>query len=576
MSATTVYHYREVQSMTIIISVSASLFLAVALCAAPSPTQEPEGKNVFAKSYTIRGVVVEQGSNQPLSGASVSLFKAPAPGAVMSASTFDSASAIGKIDTNEGGSFLFIVPVPGGYHLEVTKAGYGRFGPALRLSRSSTDVTVLTDRPTEELRFQLAMPGGISAAVFDAEGVKPIAGLHLTLWQTFFLNGQRRRIPAGVLTADEEGLVSTANVIPGDYLVEVKPTVKDERLMRKFSKQDLDTIDVDYADTFWPGGYDFDRVLPVPVNSRVQISLGRIPLVKVPYYRVHVSTPAGACESGEKVAFALQSDAAWLDELGAAECGTDVLLRGFLAGEYRLEAFIPSRSKDRRVRGLALFQITDKNIDLSVSLVRGEQVSGTILSPERAVKSALTNLKVSVQPVSGIPDSDELAVSPDTDGNFVLTNKQARDQRITLSGVEQSQYVKQIRYNGTELSDDVFTINPFAVTHNIEIVIDDMPARVTGTVTSRGHSCDQPYVVLVKWPLPSNIWPTVHVIGDGEGRFTISGLGAGDYRILAVSTTAAERFNEPNILAEMLRNARSINVSKGGSHFVDLDLSEIF
>ena len=80
------------------------------------------------------------------------------------------------------------------------------------------------------------------------------------------------------------------------------------------------------------------------------------------------------------VTFAIQSDGEWLEELGQARCGEDVVMRGFREGAYTLETLISSRPAATRVRGIAPFQIVNRNIDLPILLSNGEDVNGKVNS----------------------------------------------------------------------------------------------------------------------------------------------------------------------------------------------------
>ena len=124
----------------------------------------------------------------------MSLYPSPQPGVLLTGKTFNPEAALLTSVTGLDASFSFSVTAPGTFHVDVQKAGYGRFGPFLRSSTTSADITLSPEHTSGEIRFQLAMPGAISGSVVDSSAdFKPISGLRIVLWQRFY---KQRKIEA--------------------------------------------------------------------------------------------------------------------------------------------------------------------------------------------------------------------------------------------------------------------------------------------------------------------------------------------------------------------------------------------
>jgi hypothetical protein len=148
------------------------------------------------------------------------------------------------------------------------------------------------------------------------------------------------------------------------------------------------------------------------------------------------------------------------------------------------------------------FEVVDRNLEIKVSLVRGPDISGRLLVAEGAKAPPPGTAGVSMRTAEGpLQFGDEgQPVTPDAAGNFRFSAVPLARQRITVSGLGESYYVKEIRYNGIPLIDNIFATDGGSPAQSLDIVLDDKPAAITGAVTDGDKPVGKPYVVLVKWP----------------------------------------------------------------------------
>jgi hypothetical protein len=552
------------------------LFAATSVCA---PLQQSGEKKATAKPK-IHGVVLEPGTLHPVSEAEVLLFPMPGEGELLN---FSRAKALATTTTDANGAFRLAPEQFGSYRVEVKKEGYGAAAPfsiAMGLSNVAT-VKVSGEHPLRQVQLMLAHPGQVSGRLVDEETRKPIAKMQVFVECLFHVEGRRVAMPGAIAVTDSEGQFVATGLIPADYVVWIRPRTSDlARIVQEFSEKDLERVDLDYEESYWPGGSSLDTALPVRVGSGAAVDVGRMALRRVPYYSVRVSFPAGGCESGEKANVGFTVGRGFHFCLGRIPCNKDFLMRGFAPGSHKMEVVV-DHPRENRVGGLVAFDILDKNMNVSIPLVRGVIIDGRVVPVEGASKPALDKMRILADPIAGAAYSDEGYTVPDKEGAFRFDNARAPEYRVSISGMPESHYIKEIRYNGIRVRGNTqrlhLRLDPSAMGHSLEIVVDDKPASLIGSVTDRDRAVSVPYVVLIPWPQssPEALWPVLEATGDEDGKFQFRGLAPGDYRILAVSPAVQEKLSEPNILNRLLVNAKTITLGASAFQTVPLELTEI-
>jgi hypothetical protein len=115
--------------------------------------------------------------------------------------------------------------------------------------------------------------------------------------------------------------------------------------------------------------------------------------------------------------------------------------------------------------------------------------------------------------------------------------------------------------------------------NQLQIVIDDKPGVISGTVTNGDNPAAEAEVRLYPKDLPSARLP-LPVSGGNlrtghDGKFEIKGLKPGEYRIVAWQPPTDPRpGGVGDILAKLAALAQSITVERGGIANVDLKLTD--
>lgn len=509
----------------------------------------------------IQGTVVEFGTNRGLAGAQV----------LLTGDGIDVRTPPHQTSDSQG-NFRFELEKVGHYNVTVQMEGYRAMANFLPASAAGpvpvstvARVVLTTGYPSENLQFILLRTAELTGRVVDAETGQPVAKTEVAAVTARYLNGQLT-VGLGVRAmTDDDGQVLFAGLVPGKYLIETLPRkLGAQPIQTQFSAEDLKLVDQDYERSYWPGGTDAESASPIPVSSGGSVSAGTLKPRKVPYYRIHAIFPATNCRAGDYAQVILTSVPAGRGietQAGQVSCGQDFLIRNVQPGSYRLTVYSGLR-QEARVQSSQPVEVTDKNLEMTVSLARGLDLEGKIVAAEGAGKPPLDKLVVFVQPVDFSIATG--VMNPDLQGGFHVVNAALGRQIVSFSNLGNF-YIKEVRYNGLPVAGNIFVVDGSA--GQLEVVLDDKPASIGGVIEDDGNAVSKPYVVLTSWPMLSDgmLSSLKNVTGDASGKFRFAGLPPGDYRVLAVPQTSKDKLDEPGVLNRLLSGAESVTVGPAGS-----------
>ena len=511
----------------------------------------------FAQNPTpleIRGTVVESGLG--LAGVAVTLYEfGHTPAEATSRSIFATTS------TDSKGEFAFHPARAGEYYVEAQKEGYFAEtfdGPTADPIETIGDpVSLDQDHPLQARRFTLIRLGELRGRVIDEDG-KPLSNLRVGL------------IPATSTQAitDPGGYFTATKLRPGDYLVRIGPERGSPEILRQFSKSDLKIVDEDLETSFWPS-------VPIPVRSGASLSVGTITVRKSAYYRAHLSVQPGDCEPDENWQLTIRTgDAPGLGPSRQVPCSGDFLVRNLLPG---LHTFVLSTDDQRRKEkhwAVASAEVTDHNLEVPMTMSAGADIIGRLVAADGAVLPGKTTLVVT--PV--LRGWGFTTLVSDASGTFQIHSLPGDPSQVSARDMGNKYYVKEVRYNGLPVTDGVFT--PVSGPANLEIVIDDKAATISGSVAERAKVAGPIMIVALKWPLAPNsssvsmlLRKSINTPADEQGNFQINGLAPGEYRVFGVTETTAMRL-EPDILIRLVERAEKVTLERSGSQSISLKIVE--
>jgi len=521
----------------------------------------------------IRGTVVEAGLG--VAGATVTLYEfGHTPAEATTRKEF------ATVFTDGRGSFQFHPERSGQYYLEARKYEYVNANLNLHASGmrdfAGESVELSADHPAREFQLALTRLGELRGRVIDENGT-PMAGLRLIVHPPASTPS-----PEWANTvADKDGYFTASKLKPGSYLVRIMPQRAALQVVLQFSADDLKIVDQDLETSEWPGGGEERSATPVPVNPGGSVSVGTITVRKAQYYRARVSVLPNDCQPGEKWSFAAIQPAVpktpFIPTLDVP-CTKEFLVRNLSPGSY-LFALTSGRNTETNKWAHAPVEIARENADVVLTMFPGMDIDGRVTTADGAPPPSSVKMRIAVTPdIQGFADFllfGTRPTTPDARGLFQVKGLQGDRHRVTVDGPGGNYYVKEIRHNGLAAIDGLIALAPGAP-GQLEIVIDDKSASITGLVTNGDKAASEAVVAVVKWPVPAgesllSLLRSVRGAADDQGRFRIDGLQPGEYRIVALPRDVAARLS-PESFIPLLNRGEKVTVERGSSQSISLKI----
>jgi len=159
-------------------------------------------------AVSLQGVVLEAGSNNPISNATLELIST---GGVASVRAL-------AVSSNDGG-FAFRGLRPGQYSLTATRSGYlraqyGQYGP----NSPASMITIGGQGVVNNVRLSMLRSASISGHVYDESGA-PAINAQLHAWRISYKDGWRLPIPVASQMTNDLGEYRLFGLPPGEYYV---------------------------------------------------------------------------------------------------------------------------------------------------------------------------------------------------------------------------------------------------------------------------------------------------------------------------------------------------------------------
>lgn len=174
-------------------------------------------------------------------------------------------------------------------------------------------------------------------------------------------------------------------------------------------------------------------------------------------------------------------------------------------------------------------------------------------------------IRISLTPADRRPFSDE-AMPADVlrTGAFSFPSVMAGEYHVTVSGLPQGYYAKQVSFNGIDAQFKPITVGSHTGMAELFVVISASAASIEGVITD---SDAQPIAgsTVALYNVNANLY-TPDAIKQTDtatdGRFEFSGLAPGRYKVLAFSGVSYGQVQNPDFLSRYPARAAEITVSE--------------
>jgi len=218
--------------------------------------------------------------------------------------------------------------------------------------------------------------------------------------------------------------------------------------------------------------------------------------------------------------------------------------------------------------------------DLAITLSTGATVSGRVEFVGTAAMPAFSTVSVALSPVG----AQVMGIRPSTvgeDGRFSTPGSVAGKYFISNAGrTPPGWFLKSAMVNGIDALDQSFELSTENIS-NVVVTYTDRQSTVSGTVID-GSSAPVQGTVLV-FPVAYRDWIakgmslrlTRTARTGAKGAFSIPGLPARDYLIVAVADDQVPDMQNPNVFDALARAATTLTLTEGDTRTVSLKLAQV-
>jgi beta-lactamase regulating signal transducer with metallopeptidase domain/protocatechuate 3,4-dioxygenase beta subunit len=204
-------------------------------------------------------------------------------------------------------------------------------------------------------------------------------------------------------------------------------------------------------------------------------------------------------------------------------------------------------------RGSTPITVTNTNIaNVVVTMSPTSSIKGRLTVDGQPQPAGIPSLRVQFRRSAGsTPFTDTVqptAAAVAADGTFQFNGVAPDEYRVALASLPVKYYIKEVKYGATDALNDPIQFSTGA-SESIEIVLSLRVAQVDGTVTDdKGQPVPGIQAVLVPDAHRdrSELFRTAST--DRNGRFTISGVPPGDYKVFAWESIESYGYFDPELL----------------------------
>jgi len=557
---------------------------------------QPAGTQRTSAGFaSLEGIVVSAGTNVPISGATVELTGIAPRMVEGSSATERGVISVNVREAETDGSVLSYTAItrkdgrfeirnvrPGsGYQLialhypDYVPAQYGQRIPTV----PGRSLTVASGDQLKDLRIEMTPGATISGRVVDARG-QGVRNVQVELRRPWYLEGWRLLVEwnelvgrlqgvgkanrAGVVRTNERGEFTFSGLAPAQYYV--RTNLADESTLKPINLRAGQIVD----DIRIPAPESSPRMVTGSVReidgsfvSEGQVSVTRRDAVPI-YARPRVA--AGLIENG-------------LFEL---------LLPG--PGKYVITAV--AADDPSNLRGRREIEVRDADlIDVRMVLMNTFSVAGTVTFEGSlpAANSRTDTLSLNLYPMSADLTAPSAIRFPAANGAFRFEKVMAGDYRVEvlpvlsvppsslLPAVFENVFVKSVTLDGKDVLNEGLHLEA-APRRNLEIVISTNGGVLDGSVLDADASPRANVTIVAVPSAPRRRRGDLYkyVSTDDEGRFVLTGLAPGDYKLFAFERVEEGAWQDAEFIKLFEDRGTTVRVQEGRRSTADIRIIPVW
>jgi hypothetical protein len=507
---------------------------------------------------------------------------------------------------------------------------YGQRRPGT--GRPGTSIQLADGQHLEKLTFQLARGGAIMGTVVDEQG-EPVFGQQVRVYRYVRRSGERTLQSAGTDVTDDRGQYRIPVLLPGEYIVSTFPRESpsdaaiedlkraaesmaasaragaDEQMLVRL-KEDIsrardikaDETSESYAPVYYPGTTQASGAQSIMIEvgqERAGVDF-QLQLVRTAKISGVVTAADGGALASTIIALAdadqivpgvtartARPDADGRFTIGGVPPGRYVIFaRAASMTSFNVQGPTPESPVIKTTSTLGATQfwamsdvlVDGRNVpDLALTMQKGMTVSGVVRTDSSGGQTFdLARVRVSLSLVGPaglgnlIPDVPGTA---DAAGRFSISGAVPGKYRVSVAGAPAAWTPKSAVFNGRDALDFFVEVKPGEDQSGV-ITLTTHPGTLSGMLQDSSGQPTAAYTIIV-FPSEERLWaaPARRILATRpatDGRYSFSGLPAGEYRLVAVTDVEPGQWYDPAFLRELGGLALPITLGDGERRVQDL------
>ncbi len=510
-------------------------FVCILLFAAVLDAQRPSEPPPKLESCSVEGQLVNAVTGEPVTKAEITLW---GMGTSRDQRYVTTSTAAGR----------FAVPdvEPGKYQMSARKRGYAATEYGAR-SKGRSGITLSLD-PGQHLSgliWRLPPQAVITGHVLDVDG-EPLPNIEVALLQHSFERGRRQLAFSGQATTNDLGEYRLFGLSPGRYYLSATAN-------RMTQRGDYDGRH-GYAPTYYPGTSDPAGAKAIELQAGTllrgtDITLTRTRTARVrgrvvdpdPKQRVVLPGFVSLQRLGDESQFIFGGNfGSSIDEQGNFE------IRGVVPGAYYVEAF---KQGDRKtLHAQQPIDVRESDVEnIVLELQPGTELKGQLRIEGRAVGD-ITDAQIELQP----DDSSYrggVGAPVKADGSFTLADVQPAHYSLSVYRGTENHYLKTARLSDQDVLETGLDLT-HGVSGTLEVVLSANGGQVEGVVLNANEQPEAGATVVLVPDAPHRFQTRLYkdTTTDQYGRFTITGIAPGGYKLFAWEDVEDGAYEDPEYL----------------------------
>ena len=555
--------------------------LAGFLCFAPLPLAAQRGSppaEAAKETVSIEGRIVSAVTGEPVRQANVTVMLLPPTGGIGGRGRPPGAAAASDAD----GRFKLENLPPGRYLLAAEKTGFLRQQYGAAPGQPAQSATPLSGAPGENIKdieFRLTPQGIISGKVMDENGEPvPQAGVSVLRQTAYF------RSTTGGMRENTNALGEflIGNLAPGKYILRAE--YSRGRFGAGRPPKSVEGVPAEnYLPTYYPGTTDLDAAGSIAVSEGQQVSGIEIWLKKGRVYRVRGQVAGMPADGASRMRLSLEPQKRMggaTMEFGGAMLGADGSFEfsSVQPGSYVVTAMGFAEGRRPQAFGMATVTVTDNDVDgviLQASVPVPITITGSV-KVQGEEKAALQG-SVILQPMGGFgfPGRGAPPARLQSDGTFQIEGVSRGKYYINVTGLPAGSYLKQVTAGGADVLDSGLDLSQADTAPAIEILVSRKAATIEGEVRHEDKPWPGASITLAPEPLQLEQLRRQRTATSGaDGRFTLTGIAPGEYRLYAWEESVSLASVEPEDLKPYEADSVKVRVGEGAREQVELHLAK--